>query len=427
METAGRVFPSVMHPVYNRQWNWMIILILFVLHTNIAIVGAKYAQTVHHVPASANPGYIVTGLSQQVNQVSHIEDSNMSELFFLNGNQLSLKADIKQFRGQRLDVKVKHRTPDADEWVEQVSIHVHDSDLANQFTNQPYVGYITENKPAGERVAGLEDLFGDLKKFSYGSLFSLLGPDSLFFRLDGKSLASTVPLDYEQRSSLQVTVQASCSDQQILASLTVQILNVNDNPPVFDRPVYLTTWTHYSDPDRLLEVHAVDADGDSLIYSLLNSSMFRIDPLSGVISAVQPTSGQQQQQEAFSTDFEVSVSDGKHTSIAIVQMITRPLSDDPSHDEIRRHRRSLRDEIKVVVRRSDAGNLFRVASIPAVSAERFKFTHPAPDGLELDSESGLVSIQDQFIWNASISQIHFMVNITRIDNPSCKCQRDISK
>ncbi|KAF2982436.1 hypothetical protein EK904_014890, partial [Melospiza melodia maxima] len=106
------------------------------------------------------------------------------------------------------------------------------------------------------------------------------------------------PLDRELQSSYNITVKAS--DQSIVltlssfATVTITVLDINDNPPVFERRDYLVTVPEDTSPGtEVLSVFATSQDIGTnaeiayLIRSGNEKGKFRINSKTGVISIVE--------------------------------------------------------------------------------------------------------------------------------------------
>uniref|UniRef100_A0A8D2D8V5 Dachsous cadherin-related 2 n=1 Tax=Sciurus vulgaris TaxID=55149 RepID=A0A8D2D8V5_SCIVU len=98
-------------------------------------------------------------------------------------------------------------------------------------------------------------------------------------------------LDFEEASEYELFFQISDSAHHTEGSLTVHVLDVNDNPPVFSQDFYQVTVPElvplgYS----VLTVSASDSEGNETIsYRILSSSKeFAIDPMNGTIFTTSP-------------------------------------------------------------------------------------------------------------------------------------------
>uniref|UniRef100_A0A8B9HAW7 Cadherin domain-containing protein n=1 Tax=Astyanax mexicanus TaxID=7994 RepID=A0A8B9HAW7_ASTMX len=101
-------------------------------------------------------------------------------------------------------------------------------------------------------------------------------------------------LNYESQHAFSLTVQASDCGLPSLSStqtLSVEVLDVNDEVPVFQRRVYLANVSENREPgEPVVRVTAVDLDSENgmVSYSLLPDpdGRFSVDPVSGVVSTL---------------------------------------------------------------------------------------------------------------------------------------------
>ncbi|CDS40649.1 fat cadherin tumor suppressor [Echinococcus multilocularis] len=117
------------------------------------------------------------------------------------------------------------------------------------------------------------------------------------FRVDNKTGDVTLAweLDYEVRKSYFFRVEArDRGDHFCHYNLQVHVLDVNDNPPVFDHPIEIVSVPENAPIGSLVgKVHATDVDSvdaNGLEYSILwpRNSSFSVDRHSGLLRVVQP-------------------------------------------------------------------------------------------------------------------------------------------
>ncbi|XP_021374408.1 protocadherin-15-like isoform X2 [Mizuhopecten yessoensis] len=140
-----------------------------------------------------------------------------------------------------------------------------------------------------------------------------LSPQDVPFTLDlnnnTASLYTLLPLDREMRDSYHFHVMATTSGvERLLANVTLDVLDVNDNRPCFSRSMYNITVNANSPAlTTLLAVRATDFDtGSQLVYSIVTKSgaqPFAIDPMTGFFSLMHTLDRQ-------SYAVEIQVSDG---------------------------------------------------------------------------------------------------------------------
>ncbi|XP_071875827.1 neural-cadherin-like isoform X1 [Bombus fervidus] len=110
-------------------------------------------------------------------------------------------------------------------------------------------------------------------------------------------------LDYETRKRYELRLTASDNLKENYTTVVIHVKDVNDNPPVFERPTYKTQITEEDDrtlPKRVLGVTATDGDKDrpqNIVYFLTGqgidpdnpaNSKFDINRTSGEIYVLKP-------------------------------------------------------------------------------------------------------------------------------------------
>ncbi|XP_053314421.1 protocadherin-23 [Spea bombifrons] len=101
------------------------------------------------------------------------------------------------------------------------------------------------------------------------------------------------PLDYEETSQYNLRIQASDTVHQTEAELTIKVIDVNDNPPVFTQESYKVTVPELTAPGTyLISVSATDRDTEeegSITYRIISPlSGFIINPISGSVRTSMP-------------------------------------------------------------------------------------------------------------------------------------------
>uniref|UniRef100_A0A6B2E6C1 Putative cadherin egf lag seven-pass g-type receptor n=1 Tax=Phlebotomus kandelakii TaxID=1109342 RepID=A0A6B2E6C1_9DIPT len=110
-------------------------------------------------------------------------------------------------------------------------------------------------------------------------------------------------LDYETRKRYELRLAASDNLKENYTTVVIHVKDVNDNPPVFERPTYRTQITEEDDrnlPKRVLQVTATDGDKDrpqNIVYFLTGqgidpdnpaNSKFDINRTTGEIFVLKP-------------------------------------------------------------------------------------------------------------------------------------------
>uniref|UniRef100_A0A3B3CED5 Cadherin-23 n=1 Tax=Oryzias melastigma TaxID=30732 RepID=A0A3B3CED5_ORYME len=175
------------------------------------------------------------------------------------------------------------------------------NDNAPLFQKEAYVGSLSENQQTVQSVARIRATDEDsppnnlltytiTSASAFPSYFSIV-------MVEGYAVISVIrPLDYEKvpNGMIYLTVMAKDGGNPALnstVSVTVEVLDENDNPPEFSRQSYIIKI-----PENIiagatvLVVNATDLDASrefgqaSLIYSLEGSSQFRLNSRSGEIT-----------------------------------------------------------------------------------------------------------------------------------------------
>ncbi|XP_017571857.1 uncharacterized protein LOC108438448 isoform X2 [Pygocentrus nattereri] len=152
---------------------------------------------------------------------------------------------------------------------------------------------VRENSPVGEFVANLT-ITGDPSASQHN--LTLTGENADWFWLEGKTIrlnsSFTRVLDREVHGPILIATLSCYEDGAIQSEhrITVEILNINDNKPEFlqdtIQPIEISELTTVN--SIAFTVRATDADGDTLIYGINetspDASYFRVDlPNSGRI------------------------------------------------------------------------------------------------------------------------------------------------
>ncbi|KAK6486696.1 protocadherin-16-like [Huso huso] len=185
-----------------------------------------------------------------------------------------------------------------------VSIHVRDYNdnqptMTIIFLSEDGSPRISEGAQPGQYVARISVSDPDYSEYSNVNV-SLEGGDGKFGLTTKDNIIYLICvdkiLDREERDSYELRVMATDSGTPPLraeSSFTIQVTDVNDNPPLFDQQVYKQTIPEVVYPGSfVLQVTARDKDqgpnGD-VKYSILqdrgtHSDWFTIDPVTGIIT-----------------------------------------------------------------------------------------------------------------------------------------------
>ncbi|GBP73902.1 Cadherin-23 [Eumeta japonica] len=205
------------------------------------------------------------------------------------------------------------------------------ADKNPQFTNNgwssanPVIYHkIKEEQPIGSTVLVLtaED---PISGHSISN-FKVINSETGLLQVDPQSgqVVLTTHLDYETltNSNLTFTVKATNNDgsKYSLAKVMIEVININDNPPVFEKKLYkISILESVKYPEQILIVKAKDADaqltdGDKekgyadVRYTLKgeNSNLFVIDAVTGVLQVAPNKSLDRERQSVLRLEIEAS-------------------------------------------------------------------------------------------------------------------------
>ncbi|KAI5631942.1 cadherin domain-containing protein [Phthorimaea operculella] len=205
------------------------------------------------------------------------------------------------------------------------------SDKNPQFTNvgwtssNPTIYHkIKEEQPIGSTVLILmatDPISGHLV-----SNFKVINSETGLLQVDPLSgqVLLTNHLDYEDLKSpnLSLTVKATSNDgtKHSMAKITIEVININDNPPTFEKEHYKVSVLESAKyPEQILTVKATDVDGvlteedktkgySDVQYTLRgdNSDLFIIDNVTGVIQVAPNKTLDREQQSVLRLEVEAS-------------------------------------------------------------------------------------------------------------------------
>lgn len=168
------------------------------------------------------------------------------------------------------------------------------NDNSPQFQGTPYAGSVKENEAGNDVV--LQVMATDADAGLNGAIqYSLTAPDeNLPFMLDAASgeIRLTRAVDYENVTAYEFTVQAcdaGIPQHCATATVTIQVVNVNEFRPVFLGVPYFAELSENEDVGEVvIALAALDADrGDTLQFAIVNGNedgAFEINSATGVIS-----------------------------------------------------------------------------------------------------------------------------------------------
>ncbi|KAM8876084.1 protocadherin-15b isoform 1-T1 [Synchiropus picturatus] len=265
-----------------------------------------------------------------------------SEYFSLNRTtaELLLLKPIDRELHHRFDLVIKAEQDNGHPLPAFANLQIEVLDENNQapyFLRPSYHGYVSEASPVGTTVATDASLSAPLEIIALDNDVEELAANQtptrdpqLEFSLDSYSnvfalsangirryLTLVLPLDRETQDSYTLTLQASDGVQQsVPVTLTVTVLDANDNTPTFANVSYhVNLYTDMLPGDTVLQLSAVDADDGAngqVTYRILagDQGQFHIENSTGVITVA--------------PDVELSV--GRHYALTVEAVDNGPES-----------------------------------------------------------------------------------------------------
>ncbi|XP_037830702.1 protocadherin Fat 1a isoform X5 [Kryptolebias marmoratus] len=234
-------------------------------------------------------------------QISYELQGVGSELFMIDSETGELKTLQPLDREERDEHRFRVRAVDGGGRYCEAEIHITVEDVNDnppQFSSDPYSITVFENTETGTFVAKL--LANDIDTgLNSDILYSLADSADGFFSIDEHTGVMSLerPLDREAQSVYELKAQASDRGSPRLFSLcqvVVSILDINDNPPVFEYREYTASLSEdVAVGTQVLRVQAVSRDADAngeISYSIISGNehgMFSVDPRTGGIFVIE--------------------------------------------------------------------------------------------------------------------------------------------
>ncbi|XP_076323801.1 neural-cadherin-like [Tachypleus tridentatus] len=271
---------------------WGVIGLLFVLSSLTTVRLLRNENVI--VPYDAHPGYTVKKYSFN-GQAFHIDGKQFSENFaILSNGILMLTSDISHRIGQPITLVVREQYPNVT-LNNVLSVHVKHKNRMLKFGKSFYSGNVFENSPCGTIVKGLENIVVSgvtnnhvtysIVSGNYDNSFSVT--PSFFNRTTSVAVVTNHPLDREQLASykLVLCVVDEIGLDNARTVLYIDVLDVNDNPPIPEREFYDFQVPLKTEPFSVIgNVTATDMDGDHPFYHFCHRhSKFIIIPKTGQV------------------------------------------------------------------------------------------------------------------------------------------------
>ncbi|XP_045904089.1 protocadherin-23 isoform X2 [Micropterus dolomieu] len=223
--------------------------------------------------------------------------SDEENLFDINSEsgEISLRRRVRAgFSGRKLQVVVSDRGRPALTSTCLFFIHLKGEREGLQFTNKVYNATVKENSRAGTWIAKVEasDQTNSRQRITY-TIFS--GNENRIFSISRHTGEIRVQkdnsLDFEVSPQIQLVVLADNGLQTAHCRVSISLLDVNDNAPVFERSNYRTAvWEGQVHNTYVMQVFASDADSGingQVEYSIVSGNLneaFILDSVRGILA-----------------------------------------------------------------------------------------------------------------------------------------------
>lgn len=190
----------------------------------------------------------------------------------------------------------------------------------NRPVPQGFSATIDENTVNGTIVGNVTATDADAgSQFTYSIT---AGNSEGAFAIDATSgevtVANTSKLDYETIKNFTLTVQVSDGSNTEDTTVTIELSNLNDNPPLIEDDVF-NIEENAANGTLVGSVTGSDADGDSLSYSIISGNelgAFKLDSTSGEISVADGSKLDFEKKSSY--ELKVQVSDRTETDITTI-------------------------------------------------------------------------------------------------------------
>lgn len=173
---------------------------------------------------------------------------------------------------------------------------VDENDHAPVFLLESYHASLNESVLIGSFVESVTARDAD-EGVNADIVYSISGDDYGWFQIDNDTGLVTTRAELDHERAAQVTLTIIASDQGLepmtnSTMLTIDILDVNDEFPVFNLTTLSEIVEENSPPTDLVQVMATDADGGAygdVMYALASpqyATLFSLDPASGMLSTI---------------------------------------------------------------------------------------------------------------------------------------------
>ncbi|XP_071485882.1 protocadherin Fat 4-like [Diadema antillarum] len=210
---------------------------------------------------------------------------------------------------------------------------VDENDHTPVFLQESYSAQLNESVQVGSFVESVTAYDAD-EGINAVITYSISGDEFGWFSIDHNTGLVTTKAELDHETSAQVILTITASDQGTeqlsnVTTLVIDILDDNDEYPLFDQNIYNATVPENLAPVDLFQATATDMDGGvygSITYSLgvtQHADKFSIDPSSGMLSTVL----QLDREEMDFYEFEILAHDGGYPPLVSTSTVRVQVSD----------------------------------------------------------------------------------------------------
>lgn len=384
-------------------------------------------NNVYELFSKSKPGHVIALLPHDINQQvsSRFVDSSGSSLsqymYFslVEPNLIVTNGNVTQLQGRTFPVYIQH-TSGIKHWKSEIIIKVI-SYKPNAYFDEPlYRGTLFNNGFRKASLHGLEQLEVQINQFPKDCSVSVISADTQVLKIatTANGLLQFIPVVTAKMTAatpIRVILKVECLKGS--PAFTQVEINVNKNTVQFEQDFYSRDLNldEIAENPYILQVKATsNVASVPITYHLQNTDIFRVNENDGTIYVDKPI--QISPDESY--QFQVIAKDiyGYSSKPTTVRIHVEKSAYDPINafnDEIvlSVHKRALRNTRRFFIYASQYGELFSVASIPAVAGERYALQNGTGLNITLDNSTGMVSRKPSTMFTGS--EIQFKIIITK--------------
>ena len=333
------------------------------------------------IPFDIPVNTLITKLSNI--HVKFNKDENLANALFdiSKDGELTTKKELLLHIGRCFELELMNESKE-DLFIDWLNLRISSSTELKSFTSLSYIGIIQDQSPPGSEVRWNENIKTNFEAVKY-----TLEPSSKLFEVIVRksSDSPTDTHDVKIVTTHEISAHHVVEDAYILkawindsefssTSLKIKINSDDDCIPKFSKKFYHATVhgdTTQSPSESILNVSVIGQSDDRVTYSISNSSIFYIDPRTGLLFLKEFYPGQYLF-KVFAQDANRNIC---HTSVSVL-ILPVTLKFRPFHQIFKRQTKFMTvEKTYVVLENQTAGTVvFSVASKP-----------PAPPGTEFYS------------------------------------------